>query len=419
MYGFNNFTSQEELYEFLKKDNLVGLDSEYSNLTDELKKQFDAKGVHFNKWWVCTPTTWVCPVCGRKKAELLRLNKHGDLSGQLHEHHDHISDLAKKRFDAISATKENVIADLIAQKFVERLSYALASYDKTVICSDCNSADKQAKMIVKAHKDFSFSPSEISKFIIVKNNLEHEINENIAQKLWEEQYETFNIRLKLIDQIANIAAENAHWYQPSDETSVQTMRKANYYFQVQGLKDICRYQPETLLYKTVVYSGKMNQWRKEPKKSNNRTPTDGEIQHMSNLNGKFWNRLEDDWSCPICNRDKISCLQPSKKNPWVFQTVSKDFFNDALPRWSETIVICNECHKATTLIQKEVDLDGKLNWSQHWLITAEELKAAVKGQNNSSHLINNEYVDSLLPILSKRLENGHYSYSNLAPNSDE
>ncbi|MCD6173426.1 MAG: hypothetical protein J7J96_06505 [Sulfurimonas sp.] len=369
MYGINSFTSKEELYEFLKKDNLVGLDSEYSNLTDELKKQFNAKGVHFDRWWVCTPTTWKCPVCERKKPELLKINKHGDLSGQLHEHHDHISDLAKKRFDIISASKENIVADLTAQKFVERLSYALASYDKTVICSDCNSADKQAKKIVQAHKDFSFSPLEISKFIIVKNNLEHEIDEDIAKELWIKQQETFNTRLKLVDNIANIAAENAHWYQPSDETSVHTRRKANHYFELQGLKNICKYETETLLYKTVVYSGKMDKWRKESRKLNHKIPTDGEIQHMSNLNGKFWNRLDSDWLCPICYRNKKSCLQPSKKNPWVFQTASKSFYNNSYPRWCEELVICNECHKTTTLIQKEVDLDGELNYSSHWCQT--------------------------------------------------
>lgn len=414
MSGFNEFTSKEELYEFLKNNDLLGLDSEYSYVTDEFKKQFNAEGVHFNKWWVCTPTTWRCPVCDRKKSELLKLNKHGDLSGQLHEHHDHMSDLAKKRFDEISASKENVIADLIAQKFVIRLSYALAAYDKTIICSDCNSADKQAKKIVSAHKYFSFSPSEISKFIIVKNNLEHEIDEDILKEIWKEQSITFKTRLNLVDTIANIAAENIHWYQPSDETSIQTMRKANYFLELQGLKNICKFEPETLLYKTVVYTGKTNIWRKEQRKVKATTPTDGQIQHMSNINGSSWNKLKDDWLCPICFRSKKDCLQPSKKSPWNFQTVSKSFFNETMPRWCEELIICNECHKTITLIQKEVDLNGQLNWSSHWLLTANELQEAIVSRSNTSHSINNEYVDRLLPILLERLETDRYSHSELA-----
>lgn len=44
------FNDKNELYTFLETSDLMGLDSEYSLSTQKLKKSFDAKGIHINKW---------------------------------------------------------------------------------------------------------------------------------------------------------------------------------------------------------------------------------------------------------------------------------------------------------------------------------------------------------------------------------
>ncbi len=46
------FNDKNELYTFLETSDLIGLDSEYSLSTQKLKKSFDAKEIHINKWWV-------------------------------------------------------------------------------------------------------------------------------------------------------------------------------------------------------------------------------------------------------------------------------------------------------------------------------------------------------------------------------
>ena len=48
------FYNENELYNYLKNNDLSGIDSEYSLATQKLKKEFKAKEVHFNKWWVRT-----------------------------------------------------------------------------------------------------------------------------------------------------------------------------------------------------------------------------------------------------------------------------------------------------------------------------------------------------------------------------
>ena len=115
------FNDKNELYTFLEKNDLMGLDSEYSLSTQKLKKSFDAKGIHINKWWVRTSPLWICPVCNRSKSQILSLNKHGDLSGQLLEHHDHMSELLKLVFDSISSERESRIAGIDSLKFIEKI----------------------------------------------------------------------------------------------------------------------------------------------------------------------------------------------------------------------------------------------------------------------------------------------------------
>lgn len=413
------FKSKEELYKYLETNDLHGLDSEYSFRTNELKDKFKAKGVHFNKWWVMTPTNWKCPVCKRDKSQIVRLNKHGDLSGQLHEHHDHMKDLVKKRFQELSASKKTVVADSLAEKFATRLSFSFAAYDNTVICSDCNSADMEAKKLINSHKYFSFAPSDISEFIIVNDNLEHQIDEKKAKQIWEGQKEVFKIRMEFLDKLADIAAENTHWYKPSKITAKQTENTAGIYFEKYGLRKLNRGWPENLLYETNKYAGNKSTWRSKSKNISVMPPSNGEIEHMVKLNGKHWNKYDDDWHCPICLRSKVDCIQKSNKGSWFFTTVNKLFLEKNNIHWCENIEICSECSKVVNLIKKEVDILEELTMSDHWFLKVDELKQIVIQSQNTSHAIDNNYFEKLLPTLKIRMEEDEWTYSEFAPCEDE
>ena len=139
------FNDKNELYTFLETNDLMGLDSEYSLSTQKLKKSFDAKGIHINKWWVRTSPLWICPVCNRNKSQIVKLNKHGDLSGQLHEHHDHMSELLKLVFDSISSERESRIAGIDSLKFIEKISFALYENDVTKLKIHGKILDQQFK----------------------------------------------------------------------------------------------------------------------------------------------------------------------------------------------------------------------------------------------------------------------------------
>lgn len=326
------FTSKDELLIFLKEQDLSGIDSEFSRSMMELVRTFCANGAHLDRWWVMTPVDWKCPACNRSKPQIVRLNRHGFLMGQLHEHHDHMKDFVKNRFIKISTSKKVVVADEMAEKFAIRTAFGLSAYDNTIICSDCNEADKNAKAIAKTHSYFSYSPSEILAFTRPRDNVgPHAIDENEAKRIWENGKELFKLRLDMVNQVAELAASNRHWYQPSRTTAAGTEKIANYWFRKYGLDDLSSAdgsEPEKLLYTPVVFSGAPSAWRANKIRVNKGAPTDSDVQHLVATRGNFWKKVPENWGCPCCNRSKLSCVRPSNNNPWVFEIKEKRLFSE-------------------------------------------------------------------------------------------
>lgn len=89
----------------------------------------------------------------------------------------------------------------------------ISAYDNAIICDDCNTADPKAKGAVGTHRDFSYSPQEIKRFVRPRPNVPHEIDVEEAARIWQANEETFALRLKIVERIAGIAATNTHWYQ--------------------------------------------------------------------------------------------------------------------------------------------------------------------------------------------------------------
>ncbi len=406
------FYNENELYNYLKNNDLSGIDSEYSLATQKLKKEFKAKEVHFNKWWVRTDPSWKCTVCRRRKSQIVKINKHGDLSGQLHEHHDHMAEFLKNVFDDISSKRKTRIADIDAEKFILRISFGLASYENTLVCSDCNKADATAKAIVKAHKYFSFSPKDIASFIIVKNNDDHEISEENALRCYIDQKDIYKRRIELASYIAEIAADNEHWYEESKINNI-----ANINFHSNNIME--RYGVhEGWLFKQKEYKKDLNKWRKRTKIFKY-VPTEGDIEHMINTRGEKWNKLEDDWLCPICKRSKKECISKSKKEIWIFNTASKDFLDQSSDNWSKTKTVCDSCYRVYTLLQKEVDINNILSYTDYNVIKEDEIKKSILNINNHNfHDINNKYVESILDELKNRIEKKICTSSELAKNTN-
>jgi len=144
----DKFSSKEELITYLENWDLFGLDSEWSQQSRELVEQFKAKEIDVNRWWVLTSPDWRCPCCKRSKPEIVRMNKHGHLIGEIHEHHDHVIDAVRAEFTKASENLPKILADQNAKKFYKRIAFGFSAYDNTLVCSDCNAADAEEKKLL-------------------------------------------------------------------------------------------------------------------------------------------------------------------------------------------------------------------------------------------------------------------------------
>ncbi|MBJ2135808.1 hypothetical protein JEU11_05010 [Paraglaciecola chathamensis] len=417
--SIDKFGSLEELKQFFSNGGNPRFDAEFSPQTLMIVEALGAKGAHLNKWWVRTPMDWECPSCKRKKTQIAKLDSRGYASCQLHEHHDHMKDIVRRLFEEISSSREQVVATELAERFAVRTSFAISAYDNTVICADCNKADGLAKLKIKTHQDFSFSPAEIGRFVKPRNNQEHEIDAEIATNIWHENIGVFNKRMKLAEYVAGLAASDAHWYQPSISTSKEVERSANYRFNLRGLKSLHE-EPEKLLYNSMPFKGNHSSWRLNPKPMTKGRPTEGQVAHLSNTRGRSWTKYDDSWKCPCCERSKFECLKPSKNNPWVFEVKSILAHKKESDSLADDIKVCNECFNAANHLGREAieevkEEDPPINvYFPHSLIAFEELKSVIVARPHSFHLINNERAENVVKTAIDRIvdENYHYSPKN-------
>ena len=396
--------NKEEFIASLCDKDLQGLDSEYTYSTRLLVKSFDANGAHLNRWWVMTSVEWVCPCCKRTKPEIVRLNKNKYLICQLHEHHDHMKEVVKSLFEELSTKRKKVVADELSEKFAIKTAFSLSAYDNTVVCFDCNKADSDAKKVVKAHKYFSFSPKEISEFILVSANSEHEIDEETAREVWSRVQPVFEMRLDMAKQFAHIAAEKNDWYQPSERTAKQVERIAKHFFDSNGLTKIEKYGPERLLYNTKPFKGTHDSWRTKENRQTSKLPTEKELSHLEATRGRSWKRYDENWMCPCCKRTKYECVRPSKKNSWILEIKSSALFVK-----SENKVdyhpdpICVDCLDSTMNLGREVLKESRaIIKFPSSVVSLTELSPAVIAKPHSKHAYRNSYINKLMPELVER-----------------
>ncbi|WP_210515220.1 hypothetical protein [Pantoea ananatis] len=394
----------EEFKLSISNIDLNGIDSEYTFSTRNLVAHFKAQGAHLNKWWVMTPVDWICPCCKRRKSEIVRLNKHNYLTCQLHEHHDHMKEVVKSIFEDLSTKRDAIVADELSEKFAIKASFALSAYDNTIICFDCNKADADAKRLVKCHKFFSFSPKEISEFVCASPNSEHRIDSDKAVEVWQRVEPIFLMRLKLAQQLAEIASEKKDWYQPSARTAKQTERVAKWFLKFNGISKFTEFEPEKLLYNTEPFRGEKNSWRIKKVAMSTKTPTDNDIAHLSAVRGRYWNKYDQEWTCPCCFRNKRSCVRSSKKNQWVMEIKKVPlFYQGNINGKINEVAMCMDCVDSAINLGREVSkmLSLVLEFPSS-VVTLQELSQVIIARPHSKHSFKNEAIEDLLLSICKR-----------------
>ncbi|KAF0843135.1 hypothetical protein FNL37_0553 [Methylovorus glucosotrophus] len=395
---------QAALIKAIKDGTVSLLDGVMSPVSRSIANRLGTAQFDMNSWWVETPTKWECPACGRSKLEIARLNANGEIMCHLVEHHDHMRDVLKRRFREISINREDVIADEQAEGFAKRSSMMIASFENTIVCVDCNNADTIAKKVAKAHSDFSFSPQELRQIIKPVSNRSHNIDREAAKALWRERERTFELRLRIADRIAQIAANNEHWFQPGGwgSTSESVSRTASDIIFRWGAYGV---QQELKGPRKIIPSRSISAWRHTQYPAIKETPHKNEIEHAGVVgNPRFWAELNEEWKCPGCQRKKRELVRKNKDGEWSFPVGKRFLFNTAAPRCRVDTLACGDCIKVAEDMGKEAAfIAGKKIQGFASKVSIDEVQRCVIPRAHSRHNIKNEVIEEILEIIARRI----------------
>ncbi|WP_141758571.1 hypothetical protein [Duganella sp. HH105] len=307
-------------------------------------------------------------------------------------------------FEKISAGLDRVLANEAAEKFAKRSAPMVSAYDNTVICNDCNNADAVAKKLAETHPSFSFSPAEILAFVIASPNAEHKVNPTVATRIWNENRETFHLRMKIVSRIAEIAAKNEHWYQATPyqlhpdyirqtAESYASSREAR-----RALRVLCG-PPRKQNTKAP------KAWRAKGINYRVQTPTAGQIEHVAKVTShKRWQMVAEDWHCPGCRRSKAQIVRPTKQSPWALPITSKVYRDGSAKYGFSSVLVCDDCGSAAVDIVKEAAAVAGVEVGAYARqIDMGELAQIILPRPHAVHRIANDKADALVEIIAARL----------------
>jgi rubredoxin len=391
-------SSRDKLIADITSGKFKHIDGIFSPLTKQLIQEHGAADADMTQFWIMTPQDWCCPVCKRSKGDIVRKDKNNLLICRLVEHHDHMNDILVKRFTAISATlKGGVVADDAAERFAKRSSAMVSAYNNIVICQDCNNADANAKKAVGAPVDFSYSPAEISQFILPKKNSSHDIDDYKAREIWFAAKPTFELRMKIVERIANIAATNTHWFQETalkdQPERIKSECKFNLHF-FYGLDDL-----PTHLFRNSNQSAKNYAcWKTKGTIKAGPIPTTGECDHVTRVRDAYvWGMVPDDWICPVCSRSKRETIRHNKNKDWCF-CISRNSYRDLnSPRKKKQQVICRDCGLVAEDIGREaLKAVGVTSGSKSAWVELSDIGAVIKARPHTRHEILPDKADEIV-----------------------
>ncbi len=392
-------------YEIEKIHGVVCGDSLFDGVISEqsqrLKNEFNAIGFNITRLWVLTPQNWICPACGRSKSQIVKLDQHQNLWCWIVEHHDHMKEIIKQKFFEISVAQHKIVADSDAEAFAIRSCSMISAFDNVAICGDCNSADTNAKKLISAHPDFSFSSFEIADFVIANPNVPHSINIEKAQRIWEANKNTFELRLKIAERIAHYGATNNHWYQ-----NIPLTQRADYFHRQRVLLS-GRVFDLLIGPKREQPIKHHSEWRKVKNIVGRDKPAANVVAHVKSVRAKAWKQVDESWCCPICNRSKEQLVRKNNKGEWSILLRNSYFWNSNSTYCKERLYVCNDCFLAgQKLVQETFKIIEKeyVNSAFTALITTKEVAMFVLPKANNRHTYDNNNADTVIELILSRIE---------------
>lgn len=298
-------------------------DGAWSRQTRDLLARFGLDKLNLNSNWADVPRHWACPCCLRPKTGIARPSDNGVLLCQLEWHHDHLRDWGKRVLRTLLPPSERTSESRALDRAIDACKDLTMRFHTTLICNDCNTAEGQAKAMLAGDLpgDFSFSPSEIARFITSAPHRMHEVDREIALVLWREARPDVERRLAFLDVLrAQLEAGGlrVEGSPPRYDRGVYVPALLGRVAERQGQPAESFYRlTSTVLERSVRQDG--FGVAKRPRRPAASRPTARELAAYtaSQPPEQPWRRVPTDWRCEVCRRDQAEVLRKSGKGAWT------------------------------------------------------------------------------------------------------
>lgn len=353
--------------------------------------------------WMLSAQDWVCPGCDRNKVAISRMGDKGQILGKLTIHHDHMGDAIREEFNRAFVANGTRDPQVEGKLLVERMGKAFAAHEEVLICEDCNNADTRVSSRLGSPRHFTFSVGKIKQFIRPAPHAPHIIDKDAAQKAWEDARPAYELRMRLIQEVAVAAATNRHWYEPHERHAIPIpvygyadaklgFATLSDWIDVGALTD-------ALGAKKKVHVSDFAKWRsKRPKQGKAPPENYVALLHSAENTSASWSSVADDWCCPVCDRSKHDQVYLGEKEKIQFWApgTSKD------RRW-QNCQICNHCHTVVVKIKNEVSARvGRRPYDSFGYFSPQELKAIIDPRPHSFHCVKPKEAEALVALAVER-----------------
>jgi len=376
------------------------LDGFESPLSRRIRAFHGSDVMELNSNWIGTPQGWHCPCCGRDKFRLSRLGRQGQVLAKLVIHHDHMGEVLKTAFRTALETFGTQTPQESGFALAERIGKAFAAFEEVLVCEDCNNADTAAKKRVGAPLSFSFTPGQIRGFARARDHAPHDIDATAAARIWQAAKPTYDLRIRLIQEVARAAATDAHWYEPH-AADVDPVPVFHWRMLPAIVRDLFGNEAlvKALGPPPLKISANLSRWRLAQTPPSRPLPSNFLAMLVSEPNNaKQWNALGDHWQCPVCRRSKVDTVHIKDNRV--------KFGSHYLRAWGSAATVCTHCKHVVFAIKREVvdavggragDLDTGA------VVTAQEVSSIITPRPHSAHLIDAARAAALVQAVIRRL----------------
>ncbi len=360
-------------------------DGRWSYQTKQLLVEFGTQKLDLNRGWASTWTEWSCPCCKRHKRQIVRMTSGGVLLCHLEHHHDHLDDFLKCLFREINPLSDDPDIRVQVSRAEGALRPLVERFERVLICADCNLAEGRVKRELRNEIEphFTFTPSEITSFITIRENQQHEVDFDQARAVWAGLREDFTDRIDFAKRMTTRIANGRHRREVASGQKLHGQPQTKdicFRLCEEQLRDIhSLHLGEAIEARSVARDG-VGVSKKTLKRQKGQPPTDAEFASLDAeqmTNSKHWRDAGDVWQCPCCERSKRDICRRSNRGKWTariqrfdgfeFEVESEDLWRRRLEGAGDLVisapkyeVICQDCREIVTqLRQRRADLDAR------------------------------------------------------------